>query len=110
MLVWTGANIYLTSEFYRLDPKAFDIEDEERNQYVAREHFLCEVDTVDMVGEMGHGPEYLIHGRKIQSDWMPCPNRLIWILVTTQVPGDELVNLNNEQLKSTRTQLTHILE
>lgn len=62
-----------------MNPKSFDIEDEERNLEIAANHFLYEIDAVEMVEEIGHGPKYIDHVTQYQP---PLCHTLVALLIS----------------------------
>ena len=61
----TGECLILTIQ-YELNPDEFEFEDPEEIKEMAKLHWLHEVDTVDIVGSLGHKPKYHAHTRQTQ--------------------------------------------
>ncbi|OJJ82592.1 uncharacterized protein ASPGLDRAFT_36724 [Aspergillus glaucus CBS 516.65] len=109
----TGERLMLTIQ-YELNPDEFDFENPEEIKEMAKLHWLHGVDTVDIVGSLGHGPKYHAHTRQTQGCGMPYRGGRIYFIIMGDVPGEDVDELLDElsvtQLASIRKQLAFILE
>ncbi|OJJ31244.1 hypothetical protein ASPWEDRAFT_176334 [Aspergillus wentii DTO 134E9] len=99
---------------YDLDPKTYDIEDVEENREEVEQDFWNEIDGVNIVHEIGHGPGYIDHVSQPAGPRFPYPNGWVDFIVMSRVPGENLEDiyrgLSRDQLESIREQLAFIFE
>jgi hypothetical protein len=106
--------IALLTTMSRLNPRLFGIEDVEENREVTETHYLHEIDTLETVEKIGHGPQFIDYATQEQGPEMPYPPGLVDFYMTTRVPGEKVGaifdQLSHAQLASIRKQLAFILE
>lgn len=103
------------SNYYNsLHPGNFSLGDLAENNEMAESDYLLEIEMMEAVAEIGHGPAYIAHVASPQNETLPFPNGNIYLYVMTRAPGQDLEeiyeDLKDEQLESIRMQLVHILE
>lgn len=96
-----------------LNPKHFEVEHIEDLTEVVHEHVCFEMDLIELIHGIGHGPEYRYSCSYQQNKGMPYPKGRIYFIMTSRVPGENLEDicdeLTHEQLRSVRKQLAKIL-
>ncbi|KAB8275388.1 hypothetical protein BDV30DRAFT_236755 [Aspergillus minisclerotigenes] len=99
---------------YELNPKYFDFDNPEEEKGIAIDHFSCEVDAAERLGDAGYGPKYVAHWGQYQGLRWPFGGGAVFFLVMGTVPGEDVDEIRDElsdaQLASIRSQLTRILE
>lgn len=97
-----------------MDPSLFDIEDVEENKEISSRHVLFEIDLIERLGNIGHGPKLLDHARYNQTENHPCPGGTIYVIAMERIPGENVEDIEEDlsktQLLSIRKQLAYILE
>lgn len=112
--IWSSLRLQLIQSFH-FSNHHFCIEDVEENNKICDDHYLLELDTVQIVEEINCGPKLLDWATHDPGDpEMPYPPGVVDIIIMSRVPGEILgdiyQDLSDRQLRSIRTQLTHILE
>ncbi|CRG91466.1 hypothetical protein PISL3812_08515 [Talaromyces islandicus] len=99
---------------YDLNPRGFDIDDLQENRALCEDDYLSELEIVETVHSINHGPALLDWYTKRQPEYMPYPKEGIMdVYVVSLVPGENLdeifEDLGWEHLRVIRAQLTYIL-
>ena len=96
------------------DPDDSEPDDPNEVREAAAQDFLYEVDAVDTVNIIGHGPKLLTYISQPQGPRLPYPKGWVDFIVMSRVPGEVLTNvyqgLSNAQLRSVQLQMAKILE
>lgn len=98
----------------RLNPKTYGIDDVKKLNEVTEHRYCGELAVFTFLEQKGWGPKVIEYWTQTQGRDMPYPGGDIDFIITERVPGEILgtiyKNLDDSQLRSIRTQLTHILE
>lgn len=95
-----------------LDPDDFDIEDVEDHQATVKRYSAFEMDIINLLFKISHGPRRIDSCIYDQADTSPYPEGCMYLDVIEQVSGDveEIINdLTKTKLRSIRKQLAYIL-
>lgn len=96
------------------DPDDSEPDTPEEVREAAALDFLHEVNAVDTVNIIGHGPQLLTYVSQHQGLQLPYPDGWVDFIVMSRVPGEVLTDvyqgLSNAQLRSVQFQMAKILE
>ncbi|KAI9925068.1 hypothetical protein MW887_006476 [Aspergillus wentii] len=99
---------------YDVNSKSFNIEDPKATRGKVDVMFIREVEAVEAVHTINHGPRYIDHATQPAGQTFPYPDGWADLLVMSRVPGNNVAEiadqLSFEQLESIRQKPAVILE